>query len=276
MNTMHSFPGVVPGETSDGVDRAAAWNRSRAQQDMAGAHHLPNQPYYGAAYNGFEQNMLSAQSPRQLAQGQGYYSGRAPPDAAAAAGGSSYYHAQSYGQAQPAQPVSRTGPGEYPYPGQQLGATSSAGYYPPPQTYPAQGYAPTDEYYAHNPSSGSTFPSVSAAGGGGGGTYQSISPPLLPIAESHHPRPLIPASDRLVRTESGEQSTPEIKPGAKKELPQQGTPGSGRKGKGKAPAADEDDAEDEDAQEAGKEGKVSTADFIRRLWTMVSTLYVSL
>lgn len=105
-----------------------------------------------------------------------------------------------------------------------------------------------------------------------GGNYQSISPPILPIAESHHPRPLLPGPpERLVRTESNEvQSTPELKGVFKKDV--QGTPGSGRKGKGKAVAAAvSDDGEDEDNQEGnGKEGKVSTADFIRRLWTMVS------
>ena len=66
------------------------------------------------------------------------------------------------------------------------------------------------------------------------------------------------------------QSTPELKGVFKKDV--QGTPGSGRKGKGKAVAAAvSDDGEDEENQEGnGKEGKVSTADFIRRLWTMVS------
>jgi hypothetical protein len=78
-----------------------------------------------------------------------------------------------------------------------------------------------------------------------------------------------------MRTESNEvQGTPDSKGSFKKD-PQE-TSESKRKGKGKAvvaqaQAAGSDDGEDDDAQEGnGKEGKASTADFIRRLWTMVS------
>lgn len=258
---------------ADGADRAAAWKRSRAQQDMA-QHHL-NQPYYGAAYNGFEQqNILSTQSPRQqnLASSHGYYgnSGRAPDP-----GGSSYYQAHSYSQSQQPQPqqslssqVPRTGQSDYPYATNQLSSSTTAPQYYQPPAYPAQTYG-TDDYYGQSgqPSSASTFPSAMS-----GGNYQSISPPILPIVESHHPRPLLPGPpERLVRTESNEvQSTPELKGVFKKDA--QETPGSGRKGKGKAVvAAVSEDGEEEENQEGnGKEGKVSTADFIRRLWTMVS------
>lgn len=74
-----------------------------------------------------------------------------------------------------------------------------------------------------------------------------------------------------MRTESNEmQSTPELKGSLKKDA--QDMSDSKRKGKAKAVAAAvSDDGEDEEAQEGnGKEGKASTADFIRRLWTMVS------
>lgn len=79
-----------------------------------------------------------------------------------------------------------------------------------------------------------------------------------------------------MRTESNEvQSTPELKGTLKKEA--QETSESKRKGKGKVvAAAGSDDGEDDEAQEGnGKEGKASTADFIRRLWTMVSRLSIS-
>lgn len=79
-----------------------------------------------------------------------------------------------------------------------------------------------------------------------------------------------------MRTESNEvQSTPELKGSLKKEV--QEISDSKRKGKGKAVApAGSDDGEDDETQEGnGKEGKASTADFIRRLWTMVSRLPIS-
>lgn len=265
------------GLVGDGLDRSTGWSRSR---EIGSQSHLA-QPYYSAAYSGFEQqqqgSMVPDQSPRQqLGSSQGYYgaSGRAPET-----GSSTYYQAQSYTQSQPQQlqqPTSsqaRHPPSDYPYATSQVNSSTSANQYYQQTSYQTQTYG-GDEYYPRNgqPSSASTFPSAVS---GGAGTYNSISPPTLPLAESHHQRHTGPG--RIVRTESNEmQSTPELKGSFKKD-PQDMTE-SKRKGKGKAVAvtavaagAGSDDGEDDDAQEGnGKEGKASTADFIRRLWTMVS------
>ncbi|KAJ9121672.1 hypothetical protein QFC22_002292 [Naganishia vaughanmartiniae] len=269
VNTMSTY-GMT---TSDGGplaggDRNLTWNRS-SRQDMGASQQQQqsNQPYYGAGYNGFEQpggDMMQGQGSR-LPPNQGYYGSMAQAES----GGPTYYQAHSYSQSQQLPPpLQSTKPvhSDYSYPSQMPPVSTTAHYFQQTQTYPSQAYN-ADEYYPQNgqSSSGSTLPSARS-----GGNYHSNSPPIAPGPESqaHKPGLQQPVTERILRTESNEMiGSPELKSVVKKENHE--ISNSGRKGKGKAAAAS-DYGDEEDAQKGnGKEGKTSTADFIRRLWTMM-------
>ncbi|KAJ9102508.1 hypothetical protein QFC21_002908 [Naganishia friedmannii] len=276
VNPMPAY-GMNPsdGGSLAGADhRNMTWSRSRGQ-DLGSSQPPPppqqsGQPYYSAGYSGFEQpggDMMSGHGSR-LPSSHGYYGSMAQAES----GGPTYYQAHSYSQSQQLPPPSqhKTVHSDYSYPSGQIGpASTTAHYYQQPQNYPSQAYN-AEEYYPQNgqSSSGSTLPSARSAG-----HYHSNSPQLPPGAENPVQRTGLqqPATERILRTDSNEmRGSPESKGVVKKES--QDTVNSGGKGKGKAAAAavGSDDGEEEDAQEAnGKEGKTSTADFIRRLWTMM-------
>lgn len=283
-NTQGRQPGVNPMSaygmnTSDGgplagSDRNMTWSRSRGQ-DMGASQQQSGQPYYGAGYNGFDQpgvDMMQGHGSR-LPPNQGYYGGMTQAES----GGPTYYQAHSYSQSQQLPPPAQQKPlhSDYSYPSGQMGpGSTTAHYYQQQQTYPAQAYNAEEYHHQNGPSSsGSTLPSARS-----GGNYQSNSPPLLaPVGgaenQAHRSGLQQSVTERVLRTADRNElrGSPELKGLVKKES--QETSNSGRKGKAKV-VAGSDYGDDEDAQEGnGKEGKTSTADFIRRLWTMVSIVH---
>ncbi|KAJ9096579.1 hypothetical protein QFC19_007111 [Naganishia cerealis] len=184
--------------------------------------------------------------------------------------GPTYYQAHSYSQPQQLPPPPQSNKpmySDYPHTSNQMGSgTAAAQYYQQPQAYPPQAYS-AEDYYPQNgqSSSASTLPSARS-----GGNYQSNSPPVAPGTGNQPSKPGLQqtTSDRIIRTDSNDaHDSPESRVVAKKES--RDTPVSSRKGKGKV-VTGSDYGDDDDAQEGtGKEGKTSTADFIRRLWTMM-------